>query len=166
MKHKLNHRTGHAKLNKFLHKKHNSLQSSTKKKLKCIQQSLYKAKHQIHISLEAGGYKRSPFWQRSQRIITLSEYTKFSEFGTIGNCSNYRILLVKKTGKKSGFLPQTYFTGKFTSLISTRVLDAKNTQNFWVLKCHSSCSLCQNKGSKLLRSDLAADNYRTIMNYK
>ena len=62
MKHKLNHRTSHAKLNKFLHKKHNSLQSSTKeKKRKRIQQSLYKATHQIHISLEAGGYKKSPF---------------------------------------------------------------------------------------------------------
>jgi len=44
VKHKLNYRTSHTKLNKFLHKKHtgNSLQSSNKKKHQCIQQSLYK----------------------------------------------------------------------------------------------------------------------------
>jgi len=91
MKHKLNIRTSHAKLNKFLHKKHNSLQSSTKEtNLNAYSKVYTKPRIRYFSLLEAGGYKESQFWQRSQRIITLLKYkacnSKFSEFGTIGNC--------------------------------------------------------------------------------
>jgi len=108
MKHKLNHRTNHAKLNEFLHKKHNSLQTITlRKKLKRIQQSLYKATHQILLSI-----KRALFDKKSQWIITPLEYiacsTKFSKLGTFGNSLNYRILPVKN-GKKNPFFTANIF---------------------------------------------------------
>jgi len=62
MKHKLNIRTSHAKLNKFLHKKHNSLQSSTKEtNLNAYSKVYTKPRIRYFSLLEAGGYKESQF---------------------------------------------------------------------------------------------------------
>jgi len=63
MKHKAGyHRTSHAKLNKFLHKKNNSLQSSTKKKNLNAYSKVYTKQRIRYFSLlEAGGYKKSLF---------------------------------------------------------------------------------------------------------